>query len=55
MAADIPIKAPPPAPVAYYDSTGTYIGFNAGSVWSQINQTFPNPLLTSSTGPGSGE
>jgi len=53
MAADMPIKAPPP-PVAYYDWTGAYIGFNAGSVWSQINQTFPNPLLTGGTGPGSG-
>ena len=31
MAADMPIKAPPPPPVAYYDWTGAYIGFNAGS------------------------
>ena len=54
MAADMPIKAPPPPPVAYYDWTGAYIGFNAGSVWSQIDQTFPNPLLTGGTGPGSG-
>ena len=41
MAADMPIKAPPP-PVAYYDWSGAYIGFNAGSVWPQIDQTFPN-------------
>ena len=51
MAADMPIKAPPPPPVAYYDWSGAYIGFNAGSVWSQIDQTFPNPLLTGGTGP----
>jgi outer membrane immunogenic protein len=26
MAADMPIKAPPPPPVAYYDWSGAYIG-----------------------------
>ena len=30
MAADMPV-APPPPPVVYYDWTGAYIGFNAGS------------------------
>ena len=54
MAADMPIKAPPPPPVVYYDWTGAYIGFNAGSVWSKVDQSFPNPLLTGGTGPGSG-
>ena len=41
MAADMPIKAPPPPPVVYYDWTGAYIGFNAGSVWSKVDQSFP--------------
>jgi outer membrane immunogenic protein len=53
MAADMRLPPPPP-PVVYYDWTGAYIGFNAGSVWSQIDQTFPNPLLLGGTGPGSG-
>jgi outer membrane immunogenic protein len=53
MAADMPV-APPLPPVVYYDWTGAYIGFNAGSVWSQVDQTFPNPLLLGGTGPGSG-
>ena len=43
MAADMPV-APPPPPVVYYDWTGAYIGFNAGSTWSHVDQTFPNPL-----------
>jgi outer membrane immunogenic protein len=54
MAADMRLPPPPP-PVVYYDWTGAYIGFNAGSVWSQIDQTFPNPLLLGGTGPGSGK
>ena len=40
--------------MAYYDWTGAYIGFNAGSIWSHVDQTFPNPLLLGGTGPGSG-
>ena len=39
MAADMPV-APPPPPVAYYDWTGAYIGFNAGGVWNEVNRTF---------------
>ncbi len=31
---------PPPPPVAYYDWSGAYIGFNAGGVWNEINRTF---------------
>ena len=49
MAADMPI-APPPPPVVYYDWTGAYIGFNAGSTWSHVDQTFGLPGI----GPGSG-
>jgi outer membrane immunogenic protein len=55
MAADMPYKAPPPAPpVVYYDWSGAYVGFNVGGIWSTINQDFPNPLLFGGTGPGSG-
>jgi outer membrane immunogenic protein len=43
MAADMPIKAPPPAPVAYYDWSGAYIGFNAGGVWTDVTRHFPVP------------
>lgn len=53
MAADMRLPPPPP-PVVYYDWTGAYIGFNAGSTWSHVDQTFPNPLLLGGTGPGSG-
>jgi outer membrane immunogenic protein len=42
MAADMPIKAPPPPPVAYYDWSGAYIGFNAGGVWYDQTRHFPN-------------
>ena len=42
MAADMRLPPPPP-PVVYYDWTGAYIGFNAGGIWSQVNQDFPNP------------
>jgi len=50
MAADMRLPPPPP-PVAYYDWSGAYIGFNAGALWSQVDQTFPNPL---GFGPGPG-
>jgi outer membrane immunogenic protein len=53
MAADMRLPPPPP-PVVYYDWTGAYIGFNAGSTWSHVDQTFPNPLQLGGVGPGSG-
>jgi len=34
LAADLPVKAPPPAPVAAINWTGIYIGGHAGSSWS---------------------
>jgi outer membrane immunogenic protein len=34
MAADIPLKAPPPRP-AVYDWTGFYVGLNAGVAWGR--------------------
>ena len=33
-------QPPPPPPVVYYDWSGAYIGFNAGSTWSHVDQTF---------------
>ena len=59
MAADMPIKAPPPPPVAYYDWTGAYIGFNVGETWYDVNRHFPvaggfgvNPDFTTSNSDG---
>src|SRR3954464_16067013 len=42
MAADMPV-APPPPPVAYYDWSGAYIGFNVGGVWDEVTRHFPTP------------
>jgi outer membrane immunogenic protein len=42
MAADMRV-APPPPPVAYYDWSGAYVGFNVGGVWYDHNQHFPTP------------
>jgi outer membrane immunogenic protein len=33
LAADLPVKAPPPAPVVVYNWTGWYVGLNAGGIW----------------------
>jgi len=54
MAADMRLPPPPP-PVVYYDWTGAYIGFNAGGIWSQVNQDFPQPALLNGFGPGNGK
>ena len=53
MAADMRLPPAPP-PVVYYDWTGAYIGFNAGGIWSQVNQDFTQPALFNGFGPGSG-
>jgi len=42
MAADLPIKAPP-APVAYYDWSGVYTGFNVGAAWYDVTHHFTTP------------
>jgi outer membrane immunogenic protein len=42
MAADMPLKAPPPV-VTYYDWSGYYIGFSIGGMWYKTDRTFPNP------------
>jgi outer membrane immunogenic protein len=43
MAADMPVKAKAPPPVAYYDWSGAYVGFNAGGMWTEINRHFIAP------------
>ena len=51
MAADMPVKAPPP--VAYYDWTGAYIGFNVGETWYDVDRKFPNTFRAGGLTPGS--
>jgi outer membrane immunogenic protein len=51
MAADMRLPPPPP-PVVYYDWSGAYIGFNAGSTWSKVDQHFPQPAGFGGFGPG---
>jgi outer membrane immunogenic protein len=51
MAADMRV-APPPPPVAYYDWSGAYIGFNVGGIWDTVRQDFPNQRLLGGVGPG---
>ena len=43
IAADMPVKAPPPPP-ALYDWSGVYIGFNIGGMTYDIDRTFPNRI-----------
>ena len=50
MAADMPVKAPPPPP-ALYDWTGAYIGFNIGGMSYDVDRHFPNPFRV---GPNTG-
>src|SRR6476619_7278162 len=58
MAADLPVKAPPPAPAPVWNWTGFYIGVNGGYSWgrSSRDSNFFNPLngvaLASATGAG---
>src|SRR5258705_5759061 len=40
IAADMPVKAPPPAPAPVYTWTGCYIGGNIG--WAQVSAHFDN-------------
>jgi outer membrane immunogenic protein len=41
MAADMPLKAPPPV-VTYYDWSGYYLGFSAGGMWNKVDRFYPN-------------
>src|SRR5262245_18628648 len=40
MAAELPVKAPPPAPT-YYDWTGVYLGASIGWVGTHVERSFP--------------
>ena len=53
MAADMPIKTPPPPPVAYYDWSGAYIGLNVGETWYDVDRAFPNAFRSGGLTPGS--
>jgi len=46
-AGDLPVKAPPPAPVAYYDWTGFYVGGHVGYSMGRGTSTLsdPNPTV----------
>src|SRR5579864_885351 len=46
-AGDLPVKAPPPAPVAYYDWTGFYVGGHVGYSMGRGTSTLsdPNPAV----------
>jgi outer membrane immunogenic protein len=45
LAADMAVKAPPPAPPPAYDWTGFYIGGDVGAAWTSNNATWtPLPL-----------
>jgi outer membrane immunogenic protein len=48
-AADLPVKAPAPAPVAAPNWTGFYIGLNAGGAWGRAD---PNTSVTCAAAPG---
>jgi outer membrane immunogenic protein len=61
MAADMPVKAPPPR-VAVFDWTGFYVGLNAGGVWARSDVTTvpscapaPPGFLGYFCGPGFGQ
>lgn len=47
LAADLPLKAPPPPPVAAYSWSGCYVGVSAGTTWGQTDGfvTTPNTVL----------
>ena len=48
LAADMPVKAPPPPPVLY-DWSGVYVGFNAGGMWYDVDRHFVNPFAVGPT------
>ena len=43
MAADMHVKAALQQPVAYYDWSGAYLGFNAGGAWYDVTHVFTTP------------
>jgi high affinity Mn2+ porin len=42
-AGDLPVKAPPPGPVPYYDWTGFYVGGHVGYSMGHANSTLSDP------------
>jgi len=42
-AAELPLEAPPPLPVAYYDWSGAYVGVSAGGTHYNVTHHFPSP------------
>jgi len=50
-AADMAVKAPPPAPVPIFSWTGFYAGVNAGGAWGDNAVTY-TPLYTGAPPPG---
>jgi len=42
-AAELPLEAPASLPVAYYDWSGAYVGFNAGGTHHNVTHHFPSP------------
>jgi outer membrane immunogenic protein len=43
LAADMPVKAPPPAPAPVYSWTGWYVGANVGGGWGHRDVSFSSP------------
>ena len=41
LAADMPVKAKAPPPIAYYDWSGVYIGLSLGGVWAEVDRFYP--------------
>jgi outer membrane immunogenic protein len=54
MAADMPVKAPPPAPVVYYDWSGIYGGFSIGWMSYDVQRDFTGPFHPVFVGGGRG-
>jgi outer membrane immunogenic protein len=52
FAADMPLKAPPPAPAPVYNWTGWYLGVNAGASFGNVNTDFNAAPVTVVTNGG---
>jgi len=49
MAADLPVKAPPPPVAVPFSWTGFYVGANAGYSWGRANTTLVESSVTTTT------
>jgi outer membrane immunogenic protein len=55
FAADMAVKAPPPAPAPVYNWTGWYVGVNAGASFGNVKTDFNAPAaITANAGSGPG-